>query len=234
MRIISRSATLVALPLLLLALWAPDASADSISWLGPVSDEKGQSNGNDNIADQLGLDVTLDSGVVTFTFTNDVGTASNITEIYFEDALKDWLDFDETITLTQGTTGSSTPVFTFGGATPAAPSGLGGTFTVGAGGQIAADSQNGNGKGINESEDWVKIKFDFIGDSDDFADMIAALGGVSEYSDALIAMHIRSIGDNGGSDVYYTGSTTPVPEPGTIVLMGTALLGFGLHRRRRS
>src|SRR5690348_14962160 len=43
-------------------------------------------NGNTNVGSQLGVDVTdAGSSRVKFRFTNNVGTASSITDIYFDD-----------------------------------------------------------------------------------------------------------------------------------------------------
>lgn len=40
------------------------------------------------------------------------------------------------------------------------------------------------------------------------------------------------IGNKSGNDIVIEGSTSPIPEPGTIALAGLALMTLGVRRRR--
>ena len=208
---------------------APCANADEINWVGPV-----EGNASEDLSSQLGLEVVVDpsdSTKVLFKFTNDVGTSSSVMEIYFEQALEDWIDLD-TMAIDSQTGGTTTPDFDAGSADPGGPPGLSG-FTVGNMNLAAADAgEGGPTKGINESGDEVVISFDFADDAT-LAGLVAALNSATQ-SDALLAVHVTSIGSSENSDTYFTGIETP--EPTSIVLLGSALMGlvFVEKRRRRA
>lgn len=86
-------------------------------------------------------------------------------------------------------------------------------------------------KGINGGES-LMLTF-FLSDGVTFEDIIAALVN----DDLKVAFHLQSIGEgNQFSDVFESDNETPpqeVPEPGTLALVGSALLGIGLLARRR-
>ena len=183
-------------------------------------------NGNTDISGQLTVDVTAGTvaGTVDFLFKNNVGIASSVAEIYFDDGTLLGISSVTNGTGTNFTGGSANPGDLPGGNTLATP------FVTTAG--FLAESSGANANGINAATESVTITFTLI-NGKTFADTIAALeGGV----DLRIGLHVRSIGTTGGSDSYVNnpgGGDPSVPDGGTTVsLLGLALAGMGIAARR--
>jgi len=172
--------------------------------------------------------VTLDATQVLFTVQNDVGIASNISEIYFDDGL---LGPATAINSLDGFTS-----FTGGGATPGnLPGGLDAVPEFNATVEFSADVDSGNPtNGIDASNDILGILLG-TGSLLDYDGVVAAV----ESGDLRFGLHVRSIGIAGGSDSYISppGTIDPdpaeVPVPGTLFLLGLGLLGLARTRRRR-
>jgi hypothetical protein len=176
-------------------------------------------NGNGaNLAGQLIVDVTAGlNGTVDFTFTNNVGIASSITDVYFDDG---------TLLDLAGITSSAGVAFL----DPASPGNLpsGNTasppFVTTA--DFSADSDSPiTANGVNAAGEWLTINFTLQG-LQTYQDTINALN-----SGALrIGLHVQAIGVPGGSDSY----VNTVPDGGvTMALLGMALTGLGLMARRK-
>ena len=182
-------------------------------------------NGNTNVASQLSVDVTAGaSGTVNFKFFNNVnvGTASSITDIYFDD----------------GTLLAIASITDSGGgvafAAPASPGNLPGgnnaspAFVTTAG--FSADSDAPvSANGVNAATEWVKINFTLQG-GQTFADTIAALTN----GNLRIGLHVQAIGATNGSDSFVN---KPVPEPTTLLLSAIGLagvVGYTLRRQRKA
>lgn len=181
-------------------------------------------NGNQNVGGQLAVDVTdAGSNRVSFKFTNNVGIASSITDIYFDDnapaillSLFNIVDSGAGVAFSNGANPSNLP----GGA----PYDFTADFSADSDAPVA---QNG----VSSASEWVTLTYNLVGGKT-FADLLAELnnGGLE------IGLHVQSIGTAGGSDGYLlTGSPPPsVPEPAALGLFGVGLIGLGLLRRRRA
>ena len=175
-------------------------------------------NGNTDVAGQLSVDVTG----TAFTFYNNVGIASSITDVYFDDG------------------GALLGTFSI------TDSGLGVAFTSSAnpgqlpGGEVinfvtennlSADSDPPPvANGINSSSEWLLITFNTLLNDKTAEDILDALGDGS----LRIGLHVQGIAPQGGSDSYVNGGgSTPVPEPGTMMLLGSGLVGLAGWGRKK-
>lgn len=196
-------------------------------------------NGNDPLINtQLKVDVTkVGSSQVLFTFTNDVGVASSITDIYFDDGT---LLGIASISSSAGVSfdDPATPGDLPGGNLASPPFETTKNFSADSNSPVSAN-------GVNAVGESVGILFDLI-NLQTFDDTIAALNaGVingAAPGNLRIGLHVQAIGSKGGSESYINVGTTPpntppiVPEPGTILgaLFSLIPVGFIVRRRRAS
>lgn len=186
------------------------------------------SNSSDSVASQLFVDVSDEARLggpavggnqVRFSFRNEVGLASSITGVYFDDG---------TLLGIAGIYESSGVDFSQG----ASPGNLPGhnnitpAFETTAG--FLADSDPPvSHNGVNASSEWLDIIFELKG-TQTYADVLNAftLGGAD--SGLRIGLHVQAHED-GESDSYVNGPVVPTP---TAALGGLVLLGGSLLRRR--
>lgn len=166
---------------------------------------------------QLRMDVTdLGSNQVYFKFTNTGPAASSITDIYFEDNVPFLLTY-------YSFTNSAGVSFGVGANPPNLPGGQNPLYHFSS--NYAYDSNSPvQPNGINPNES-LGITFDLTG-ANQFADIISALDGAS----LRVGLHVQGFA-SGGSESYI--DSTPVPEPGTIMLLGMGLFGLTIFGKRR-
>ena len=169
-------------------------------------------NVNTDLSGQLFVDVT-DPGNnrVSFKFSNNVGFASSITDIYFADGL-----VLVTTPAPEITTSGNGPNF----ASPATPPELPGSSNKWDVVYSADSDEPPPLNGIDAAGEWVTIIFDLASEKS-FSDVITDINA----GDLLIGLHVQAIGPNGeGSDSY----VVRVPEPGILILLGLAMSAIGV------
>ena len=183
------------------------------------------------LASQLLVEVTQSAdGYVEFTFTNEIGIKSSITDIYFDadgylsnmviSGYSDGVSF---------TAGSGSPSLPPGGSDATPP------FVVTSSLLADSDSPKVAKNGINSADEYLTLQFQ-ITDNQSFAQIIAAIEeGINEGDGIRIAAHVQAIGSNGESDTFIccTGGGTPSPEPASMALFGLLAVGAAYRLRRR-
>lgn len=202
---------------------ASSGGANAVS----VGFSKFTTNGNVDVSSQFLMDVsegtsskTGDAGVL-FKFTNDVGIASSITQIYFDLGAAPTfglgsMDIDNEVGVNFSMTDPN------GNNWPNVPGGNTINFTADVGTGADADSPVSK-NGINADGDSLTL-FALLNPGS-FQNLLDALNAGT----FRVAMHVQAIGATGGSDSYIS----TVPLPAAAWLFGSALLGFVSFSVRR-
>ena len=171
---------------------------------------------------QLTVEVTdLGGGQVLFDFMNSGPSDSSITDVYFDDG--SLLGISSLIDADDGVGGDPGVDFTGMGANPPnLPSANDASPPfVATAGFLADSDPPAQPNGVNPGE-MLGIIFDLqIGST--FADVLAEL----ENGDLRIGIHVQGFG-TGGSESFVN---DPIPEPGTVLLLGLGLAGLAARRR---
>lgn len=190
----------------------------------PLTFENITNNSSVQLADQLAVEtsfVDTEAGTgVGFTFYNNVGIGSSITDIYFDlgsntNLFTEFSIIDESLGVSFDLTPH--PENLPSGQTINFYSDFGGDSTV-----PTADN------GINATGEYITF--------------LATLGSSFSYDDAMAAilngslrtgMHIQAIEGGGAEDSDSYVNVNPVPVPAAAWLFGTALFGFFATSRRK-
>jgi hypothetical protein len=220
----------LALAAAMVALLPARAEAESYTFSYCLEDNSGLC---DSLASQLKVEVEeAADGWVEFTFTNDIGIQSSITDLYF--------DASGFLTKMKITGESSGVDFSAGSANPPSVPGGGSAtpeFVVST--SLVADSDPpSQPNGINATGEYLTISLK-MATGVTFAEVVDALDmGPDTDAGIRIAAHVQGVGPGGESDSLICCTpngdpVTPTPEPAILALFGIGLFAVGFHVRRK-
>lgn len=173
------------------------------------------------VADYTATGATND---VTFTFRNNVGVASSITDIYWDTGTSALL---ASIGILSQSSGVS---FAMGATPPNVPGATNISFTA----DLSADSTTPSvaANGIDNSSESLTF-LATLSAGKTLADVVASLNSATA-SDLRVALHVQAIAGQSASFVTGTGGPPPngTPEPGSMALVLAGLGGLAWIMRR--
>lgn len=186
-------------------------------------------NASESLSQQLGMEVESRAGGALFTFRNNLGIASSITDIYFDD--KRGGLFRSIAYSTDSGVGVSFD-------SQAAPANLPGSKAIGFSASFSGDSNNRSveqgvvtkgvpANGVNRSGEWVSF-LGFWAGAANFDGLLAAI----DNGNFRVGLHAQAIGLAGASDSYVN-QPSAVPLPAAAWLFASALFGFVVISNRR-
>ncbi|HDP98019.1 MAG TPA: hypothetical protein ENN22_02410 [bacterium] len=186
------------------------------------------SNSPENVAGQLFVTVS-DAGnnEVSFRFTNNVGIASSITDVYFDNRGGLLDESADPVMTIASSDGAAFSVLATPGSLPSQnPVG----FDTTQGLSADSDSPGTSANGVDGAIEWLTLTLT-LSPNFSYNDVINALNSTTH--DLWVGLHVQSIGSTGNSDGYVNLPSYVIPAPGAVLLAGLGTTMVGVLRRRR-